>query len=427
MVFYFYIFLFFFFNEWILLFFFFFYLSAASSVYKDVIEYQGASKSAEELWPHFASTLDVLDVILGVCFFIELIGKMATLRHDWVKSWWNMFDLVIMTVWLSDRLLGNFEFAPGLLRFLRLMRLVRLIRLVRVLRIFGAIHLITAAIRASLSVLFWSLVVLGLIMGVIAMIISQTLIPYIRDTGEDYETRVKVFEAWGGFMRSMVTMFEITLANWAPSCWLLTNNVDERWCVFFLVYKCTVGFAVVQVILSVFIQQTFKTASFDEDVMIMERQVASKAYLKSIEHLFEVVAMHGDGRLTRERFHAVLENRQVKSWFEALEIDPREAEELFTILANDEDLISKSEFMERVKHVKGAAKAKDLFLIHRDVRRLDRKIDSLVGGVGLDAQATRGDGGETLAAETPPAGEGSSPERELIVGSRSLPGQPMDT
>ena len=65
-------------------------------------------------------------------------------------------------------------------------------------------------------------------------------------------------------------MFEITLANWGPPVRRLMNKVDEWWAVFFLAYKLTVGFAVVQVIISTFIQQTFKTASRDEEVMIKE-------------------------------------------------------------------------------------------------------------------------------------------------------------
>merc|ERR1711988_1745515 len=104
-----------------------------------------------------------------------------------------------------------------------------------------------------------------------------------------------------------MTMFEITLANWGPHCRLLMNNVDEWWALFFLVYKCSIGFAVVQVITSVFIQQTFKVAARDEEVMIQERNMATNAYLKNLERLFQVLDESGDGMVTLEEFESVLD------------------------------------------------------------------------------------------------------------------------
>merc|ERR1719414_2931720 len=93
----------------------------------------------------------------------------------------------------------------------------------------------------------------------------------MRDPGEDEGVRQMIFEKWGSFLRAVTTMFAITLANWAPTCWELMNNVNVLWGIFFIVYKCTMGFCVLQVITSVFIQQTFKVAARDESIMIKRR------------------------------------------------------------------------------------------------------------------------------------------------------------
>merc|ERR1712232_313003 len=119
----------------------------------------------------------------------------------------------------------------------------------------------------------------------------------------------------------IVTMFEITLANWGPPCWLLTNEVNQWGSVFFIGYKCTIGFAVVQVILSVFIQQTFKVASRDEEIMIAEKQDSVQAFARNLEHLFGVLDMSGDGAVSHAEFLEMLENPQLKSWFAAIEVD----------------------------------------------------------------------------------------------------------
>merc|ERR1712187_755012 len=119
----------------------------------------------------------------------------------------------------------------------------------------------------------------------------------------------------------------------------LMNNVNEWWAFFFVAYKCSIGFAVVQVISSVFIQQTFKVASRDEEVMITERKNASRAYLKNLERLLQTLDTSGDGIVTRKEFEAVLEDKEVKCWFAAMEVDVGEASQLFNVLDDGDGTI----------------------------------------------------------------------------------------
>ena len=39
------------------------------------------------------------------------------------------------------------------------------------------------------------------------------------------------------------TMFEISFANWVLPCRALLDHVDEAFSIFFLVYRCRIGFA----------------------------------------------------------------------------------------------------------------------------------------------------------------------------------------
>jgi len=122
--------------------------------------------------------------------------------------------------------------------------LTRLLRVVRWVSMLAPLQLIIKAIKASLAVLIWSLVLIVLLIAVLAMIMSSCLSAFVRDVNEDMDARRKVFQRFGSFTRATVTMFEITLANWGPACWLLTNSVNEWWCIFFVAYKCSIGFAV---------------------------------------------------------------------------------------------------------------------------------------------------------------------------------------
>merc|ERR1719277_2065446 len=144
--------------------------------------------------------------------------------------------------------------------------------MVRQVRFLRPLHFIVTAIKSSMSVLLWTIVILLLSMMLVATMNAALLERFISDPAQDPVARSKVYESWGTFMRALVSMFEITLANWGPQAWLLINNVSELWGFFFIFWRCCFGFAVIQVIASVFIQQTFQVANRDEIIMIKERE-----------------------------------------------------------------------------------------------------------------------------------------------------------
>merc|ERR1719189_462006 len=134
------------------------------------------------------------------------------------------------------------------------------------------------------------------------MLIATVLEGFIKDPSQDPDARKEVFKTWGSFLRAYISMFEITLANWGPQCWLLMNKVHEFWGFFFIFWRCCFGFAVIQVITSVFIQHTFQVANRDEVIMIKERERAALAYLKHLEKLFERMDESGDAKISRQEF-----------------------------------------------------------------------------------------------------------------------------
>merc|ERR1712048_834865 len=224
--------------------------------------------------------------------------------------------------------------------------------------------------------------------AIIGMFVSQMLQPYIQESSNDLETRIEVYKSWGTFTRAMVTMFEITLANWGPPCRFLMDHVNEWWAFFFLFYKCSIGFAVVQVITSVFIQQTFKVASHDEEVMIQERNMATNAYLKNLERLFQVLDESGDGIITQEEFESVLDDKRVRNWFAAIEVDVDEASELFHILDNGDGQIELNDFIRGMKTIKGFAKGTDMWSLMVEIKGIKKSMCSILQkinatGVGI--------------------------------------------
>ncbi|CAL1157567.1 unnamed protein product, partial [Cladocopium goreaui] len=169
---------------------------------------------------------------------------------------WNWLDFIIVLVWIISKLAQDaMPVNSQVLRLARLIRLFRLLRLVRRIQQFDSLYLMSTAIRSSFGILGWTAALLFLIQMLFALVLNQLLYGFYfseellkRDNEELRDRFELVYTYFGTFSRSLLTMFEITLANWPPVCRALTENVTEWFMIFFLVHKVTMGFAVIGVI-----------------------------------------------------------------------------------------------------------------------------------------------------------------------------------
>eukprot|EP00927_Polykrikos_kofoidii_P086583 TRINITY_DN9741_c0_g2_i1.p1 TRINITY_DN9741_c0_g2~~TRINITY_DN9741_c0_g2_i1.p1 ORF type:complete len:684 (-),score=107.48 TRINITY_DN9741_c0_g2_i1:132-2183(-) len=332
-------------------------------------------RPARETWPGGAVFFENAEWIIGAVYALEFIVMLCILRLRFFRSPWHLFDALVVCAWVTLRLEDTAFFVdPMLLRIARLMRLARILRILRFFAVFDALHLILKSISASMMVLCWSLLLLFLVVMVSSLVVSQLVNNFMRDETRLLQDRFEVFQQWGSFTRSTETMFEITLGNWGPPCRLLQNKVHEAWMVFFVGYKCIIGFAVVQVITSVFIQQTFKVVAQDEEMMINEKKIASERYLKNLENLFQVIDVSEDGHLSHDELVACLSDTTVQAWFEALDINVQEASTLFNLIDNGDGAISRKEFIQGMRGIRGNARSVDIKSLMKEVKIIRRSL-----------------------------------------------------
>eukprot|EP00927_Polykrikos_kofoidii_P058946 TRINITY_DN5385_c0_g1_i1.p1 TRINITY_DN5385_c0_g1~~TRINITY_DN5385_c0_g1_i1.p1 ORF type:complete len:591 (+),score=91.42 TRINITY_DN5385_c0_g1_i1:112-1884(+) len=329
-------------------------------------------------WKGAESVFRTLDLIMGVIFCLEIVVVLILLRQRFFLSPLRMFDALIVLVWVIGQtaiLRNKLPFNPSVLRASRAVHLLRWVRNAHVPEIFYPLHVLFKAVVSSVTVLFWALVILFLVIFVSALVVSQSLGTYMMDVSVPVETRTLVFRDWGSFSRAVETMFEVTLGNWGPPCRLLMNNVSEWWMIFFIFFKCVIGFAIVQVITSVFIQQTFKVVQQDEQVMVKEKAALAKFHLKHLDSLFEVIDESNDGYLSLEELSACLDDKIVKAWFAAMDVDTRDVTQVFQVIDNGDGLVSRKEFIEGMKRMKGPATNTGLLEVTQICRRLEKLLN----------------------------------------------------
>jgi len=325
----------------------------------------------------FANLKDIFlvgDHIFAYIFIFDVVVRLSVLRCQFFKACLNYVDIAVSLTSLLEVVLTNnsldMPVPPVLFKLLRIGKLARAIRMITMTTMLLSLQLLIKCLAASRGMLFWSFCLMSFVQCVAGMILATLCQDFIQDPSRDASIREQVFRYYGTFTRTWLTMFEILFANWSPPCRILVENVNEWFSVFFLVYRCVLGFAVINVVNSVFVQQTMKTASSDEDLAFRQKQKDIAAYTRKVRKLFQTMDASGDGTINLEEFSKLVTNPKLNFWMSQLELEYHDLMSLFEFLDNGDGEITLSEFIEGAAKLRGHAKALDIW-------RMETKLEVL--------------------------------------------------
>jgi len=321
-------------------------------------------------WPNAKWAFDILELVFGGLFAVELLIKIACLRTRFAKDAWNLMDSMIVVSWsVSQFAKGSLQaLDPRMLRLMRLMRLVRLVRLVRTLQGFDSLIIMTTAMRGSMSILMWTIIVLTLVLTLCALVLQALCEDYM--TGADTKLqREEVYMFYGTFSRSLLTMFEITMGNWMPPCRALVENLSEWFMIFFVLHKLIIGFSVLAILNGVFMQETFKVANSDDQIILLQKDRAVRAHTGKMHALFEHLDDDGDGAVTLQEFKGVIDDPSVRTWLSSMDLDVRDVDTVFRLLdESNSGRLTAAELVAGVGRLKGQARSIDLNILRLEAR-----------------------------------------------------------
>eukprot|EP00747_Dinoflagellata_sp_TGD_P068325 gnl/TRDRNA2_/TRDRNA2_155664_c0_seq1.p1 gnl/TRDRNA2_/TRDRNA2_155664_c0~~gnl/TRDRNA2_/TRDRNA2_155664_c0_seq1.p1 ORF type:complete len:673 (+),score=90.59 gnl/TRDRNA2_/TRDRNA2_155664_c0_seq1:105-2123(+) len=339
---------------------------------------------AQEVWPNAQDVFDAVGAVFSVLFLGELLLRLAAIRCKPHHLCWVALDVVVVIPSIIIEVLailgksGGMVLEPTVFRIVRLARMIRVVKFLRVIPAFDSLILLIRSIQASGSALLWSFVVLLTAQTASGMLLNQLLLGYINDPANDIVVRRKLFKYFGTYTNSMVTMFEITMANWVPSCRLLVDNVSQWFGLFFIIYRCVFCFALLSVIGAVFISETMRVAASDKDVAIIKKTRAKEALMYQLRLVFNELDASGDGHVPWSEFKKAMDDDRMKTWLSALEIDVRDLELLFKMLDDGDGQVDRGEFIRGVADTMGTAKSSDVVKLLYAVHRLDAKADTIL-------------------------------------------------
>ena len=103
--------------------------------------------------------------------------------------------------------------------------------------------------RASLSALFWSMVMLLVCMMIASLILSEACYHFIVDPRQSRDVRESLLKTYGSFTRAMYSFFEITFSGgWPVLIRPLVDDVSVLFALPCLIYIVLVVFAALRLI-----------------------------------------------------------------------------------------------------------------------------------------------------------------------------------
>mmetsp|Transcript_20327 Transcript_20327/g.47432 ORF Transcript_20327/g.47432 Transcript_20327/m.47432 type:complete len:629 (-) Transcript_20327:165-2051(-) len=332
-----------------------------------------------ETYQIMETCFNVGDILFTAIFAIDVLVRIIVLGLGFWKVCMNYVDLGVTITSLAEVFMySGIAVNPVLFRLLRIGKLARAFRMVTMSSVLSSLQLLIKCLTASVDMLFWTFCLLTFLQCIAGMVVSTLCREFVANENVDLQLRQEVFRYYGTFSRTTLTMFEILFANWAPAARVLVENISEWFSVFFLLYRCVLGFAVLNVVSAVFVQQTMKTASSDEELAFKQKQRDVAVYTRKVKKVFQTMDKSGDGALNMEEFAKLVKSPMLKFWMSQLELEYHDLMSLFEFLDNGDGEITLTEFIEGAGRLRGNAKALDVWRLETKVEVLFEEVVSML-------------------------------------------------
>merc|ERR1719215_2183733 len=163
------------------------------------------------------------------------------------------------------------------IRLLRLIRMLKMLRVVRVMRFFRVLRMMVTSIAGSMMTLFWSILMLSLMMYIFGLCFLQIISGFLFDTAAaDLQegTLEAIMLYWNSVPQAIITLyFAVTGgADWEVLA-VPIREAGEYYFFLFLFYIAFTAFAVLNVLTGLYVDTATKISEMDNDAVEEELDV----------------------------------------------------------------------------------------------------------------------------------------------------------
>jgi hypothetical protein len=350
---------------------------AAEAQYQGMKSGYDSGLAGAPRWPGADRVFLVLEWFYGILFSVEFTLKMLAVPTKTLKDAWSVIDVLVVAFFWIEALSTNLPFPPTVIRLARMARLLRFLRVVKTIKGFGSLYLMLQSIKGSVSALGWASAVVLLGEMVLALALNLLVRDYWEDPSLDTEQRETLYEYFGTFSKALLTMIEMLLGNWFFVTRILTG-FNELFMIFGIAHQLVFGFAVIEVISGVFLNETFKVAALDDSIMLEEARRSAKAESDKLTEFFNMADKDDNGYMDPEELREVLENKKIAEWLSAMGLDLSDVDKVFSLLDKDGDgRLTCDELVRVAVLLKKPARAADIAVLKTMLEDVRARIPAL--------------------------------------------------
>eukprot|EP00746_Dinoflagellata_sp_MGD_P006957 gnl/MRDRNA2_/MRDRNA2_113734_c0_seq1.p1 gnl/MRDRNA2_/MRDRNA2_113734_c0~~gnl/MRDRNA2_/MRDRNA2_113734_c0_seq1.p1 ORF type:complete len:652 (-),score=97.96 gnl/MRDRNA2_/MRDRNA2_113734_c0_seq1:154-2109(-) len=287
--------------------------------------------------------------------------------------------------WLLPLIAPSFGIGNALeLRIVTALRAFRLLRLLRVVRFHfkDMWRLFLGMARSAQTLLSMICVVIfvNYIFGILGVVL-------IGDAPEqDYEDANMYFD---GLDQTMFTLVQIITADaWASVIARpIMASIAGSW-IFFLAYIAVGMLVLMNLMTAIIVENAMEMAKEDEEAQLHELALRKKKEFDKLTRVF--LSLDGDesGDIHEEEFEKAFMTRpDILDKFRLLDFDEKDFKRLFTDLDNGDGVLTTDEFLDGMMRMQGAARAKEVIRVQKNVERLHSQMDTLFNLIDRDGKA----------------------------------------
>jgi len=301
---------------------------------------------------------------------------------------WNYFDLLVVAAQLVQEAIeffrpsseGNDADNLRILRVLRVLRIVRIFRLVRVLHLIGELRTIVSSIMGSFRSLFWTVLLLLLMMYIVGVWFLQTVTDhFITRAAFDGDGELIPFSSgeeslkghFGSLGWTILSLWQALSGgvDWSDVGDPLMNEIDWFLGLAFAAFIAFSLLALMNVVTGVFVQTALHSAEREEENFLTDQIIALFHKCKSDGNWGCISEQDLDDRLA--------DPDMAKEW-KNINVTADEAKYVFALLDVDESgEVQFEEFLSACLRLRGNAKSLDMLIQLQESRHNTKVLEEL--------------------------------------------------
>eukprot|EP00913_Durusdinium_trenchii_P022939 g21540.t1 len=172
-----------------------------------------------------------------------------------------------------------------------------------------------------------------------------------------------------------------------PLIW--PSDGSAHWWVagFFVLFIAVGVFVMLNLVTAVVVETGFSDSKSEEKELAIRMEREKEEELEDLKQFFLQIDLDGSGSLTKQEFFKATKQRrlarpfgqQIRNKLRALDIMPKDIDELWDILDDGQGELEVEAFQSGIRKLRGEAKSKDILKLSKELRQFEMSVDEVEG------------------------------------------------